>query len=188
MLEPEYAKAAGELESNADVKLVKVDATQHGDLAQEFGVGGYPTLKFFKNGNKEALEYGGGRSAPEIVSWIEKKSGPAVLEVNGADAAKEATENNAVIVVAFRFFNEFPYKNIDDAFFVKKNCPLIFFSNDDLYIFYDNFIYINSSHHIICNHMRSLEIGSLAFAFLLNWQILNQRSGIPKCKITKFLL
>jgi len=100
-LTPEYAKAAQELASNDDVKLVKIDATIENDLAQNYNVGGYPTLKFFKNGNMDAIEYGGGRTADEIVSWINKKSGPPALTIEGADAAKAASADNEVIVVTF---------------------------------------------------------------------------------------
>lgn len=33
------------------IKLGKVDATIESELAEKFGIRGYPTLKFFKNGN-----------------------------------------------------------------------------------------------------------------------------------------
>jgi protein disulfide-isomerase A1 len=102
-LAPEYAKAAQELEeAGSEIKLVKVDATIHGELAKEFGVGGYPTLKWFKGSDRKApVDYKGGRKHPEIVSWLKKKSGPPVIAIDGADAATKFAADNEVAVVGF---------------------------------------------------------------------------------------
>lgn len=67
-LAPEYAAAATELkEIKPDVVLAKVDATEQTELAERFGVEGYPTLKWFVNGT--ASDYGGGRDecAPDAL-------------------------------------------------------------------------------------------------------------------------
>ena len=48
-LAPEYAKAAQRLrENNPPYYIAKVDATENKQLAEKFGIRGFPTLFFFK--------------------------------------------------------------------------------------------------------------------------------------------
>merc|ERR1712176_701358 len=97
-LAPEYAKAAGALaEKDSPIKLGKLDATEESKTAEKFEVRGYPTLKFFKNG--KPMEYGGGRTADTIVSWVEKKTGPPAKALANAEEVTAFTEGKNVAVV-----------------------------------------------------------------------------------------
>jgi protein disulfide-isomerase A6 len=74
-LAPEW-KVAGETFQDGDgITIAAVDATEHPDLASEYGVQGYPTIKYFAAGSKEPEEYMGGRTADTIVEWVNDKVG-----------------------------------------------------------------------------------------------------------------
>ncbi|KAF6244014.1 thioredoxin-like protein [Scenedesmus sp. NREL 46B-D3] len=62
-LKPEYAKAATDLKKHDDkIVIGMVDATVESDLGQKFGVQGYPTLKWFVDGELVS-DYSGPRDA-----------------------------------------------------------------------------------------------------------------------------
>ena len=77
----------------------QVDATANRDLGSRFGVQGFPTLKFFRNG--KASDYGGGRTKDTIVSWVNKKSGPAARTLTSTDEAEAIIESQDVVVIGF---------------------------------------------------------------------------------------
>ncbi|GAA0141037.1 chaperone [Lithospermum erythrorhizon] len=74
-LAPIYEKVASAFKNEDDVVIANLDADKHKDLAQKYGVSGYPTLKFFPKGNKAGEEYDGGRDLDEFVTFINEKSG-----------------------------------------------------------------------------------------------------------------
>lgn len=99
-LAPEYAKAATKLkDEGSTIKLAKVDATVHNELAQKYGVRGYPTLKFFRNGQDS--EYNGPRQAEGIVGWLKKKTGFPATKLVDSDAAKKYVDEREVAVIGF---------------------------------------------------------------------------------------
>jgi protein disulfide-isomerase A1 len=99
-LAPEWDKAAADLASSGDAaKLAKVDATIATGLAEKFAIKGFPTIAFFKNGKK--IEYNAGRTAPDIVAWLKKQSGPAAKTIDTAAQLLAAQESNEVIVVGY---------------------------------------------------------------------------------------
>jgi len=114
-LTPEYEQAAETLAKNDPPFFVaKVDATEQKKVSEEFGVQGFPTLKWFHNG--EATDYQGGRTADAIVSWILKKTGPASTELT-CDALKEKT-------AADKFTIAFFGANLDDALYTDAHVKL----------------------------------------------------------------
>jgi len=99
-LAPEYVKAAQTLaDKDSTIKLGKVDATEESKLAEKFDVRGYPTLKFYKNGKDQ--EYNGGRTADTIVTWLEKKTGPAAKTLENVEASKAYIAENDIAIVGF---------------------------------------------------------------------------------------
>lgn len=95
-LAPEYAQAAQMLkDSEHDIRLAKVDATVNQELAADFQVQGYPTLKFFKN--RVLREYSGPREAQGIYDWLVKKAGPAAKDLPTIEAAEEFVSDNAFL-------------------------------------------------------------------------------------------
>ncbi|XP_033209984.1 protein disulfide-isomerase [Belonocnema kinseyi] len=99
-LAPEYVKAAEKLdELKSEIKLAKIDATLQQELAEQHNVRGYPTLKFYRKGS--VIEYGGGRSADEIVNWLLKKTGPAAKDLLSVDDAKAFIDGQNVAIVGF---------------------------------------------------------------------------------------
>lgn len=99
-LAPEYVKAAQTLkDSNSEVRLAKVDAPEETSLAEKYQVRGYPTLKFFRDGKPS--DYAGGRTAPEMVNWLNKKTGPAAQTIEDAAALKALTDKEEVVAVGF---------------------------------------------------------------------------------------
>ncbi len=67
---PEWAALATNLKG--EVKVAKVDATENSGIASRFGVRGYPTIKFFPNGQKDdssAIDYDGGRNEAAMADW-----------------------------------------------------------------------------------------------------------------------
>uniref|UniRef100_A0A8C6SHJ8 Protein disulfide-isomerase n=1 Tax=Neogobius melanostomus TaxID=47308 RepID=A0A8C6SHJ8_9GOBI len=96
---PEFAKAAGMLKAEgSEIRLGKVDATEETELAQDYGVRGYPTIKFFKGGDKASPK---NTLADDMVTWLKKRTGPAVAALDGVTGAESLIADNEVAVIGF---------------------------------------------------------------------------------------
>jgi protein disulfide-isomerase A6 len=99
-----WADAATKLKGK--MHLGALDATQHQSTAQEFGVQGYPTIKYFAPGSSEPEDYDGGRTAEAIVRWAEEKfaeniSPPEVVEAVSSSVVGGACEKHPLCVLSF---------------------------------------------------------------------------------------
>nr|XP_034307148.1 protein disulfide-isomerase A5-like isoform X2 [Crassostrea gigas] len=76
-MKPAYGEAAAKLkQEKIDGVLAAVDATAEQALGTRFNIRGYPTLKYFKNG-QEAFDYQSGRSTNDLVSFMKDPKEPA---------------------------------------------------------------------------------------------------------------
>ncbi|KAM7481759.1 hypothetical protein LguiB_006342 [Lonicera macranthoides] len=74
-LAPTYEKVATAFSMEEDVVIANLDADKYKDLAEKYGVGGFPTLKFFPKNNKAGEDYDGERDLEDFVSFINEKCG-----------------------------------------------------------------------------------------------------------------
>uniref|UniRef100_A0A4W6ETF4 Protein disulfide-isomerase n=1 Tax=Lates calcarifer TaxID=8187 RepID=A0A4W6ETF4_LATCA len=102
-LEPVYAEAAGKLkEEEPEMRLAKVDAIEEKELAEEFDIGGFPTLKLFINGDrKQPVDFTGKRSAEGIIQWMKRRTGPGAPVLDSAESAAQFIDAHNICVVGF---------------------------------------------------------------------------------------
>lgn len=76
-LAPTWESLATDFANDENVVIAKVDAdaTQNKAWAKSQGVSGYPTIKFYPAGTKEAVDYKGGRSENDLVKYINLQAG-----------------------------------------------------------------------------------------------------------------
>ena len=105
-LAPAWADAASQLKGK--VKLGALDATKETIKASEYGVRGYPTIKWFPGGVKTASdvkEYEGGRSASDIVNFALDKfkanmPPPELVQITTQATVDKACGGNQLCIVA----------------------------------------------------------------------------------------
>ena len=78
-LAPIYDAAADKVEAKGLMKMGKIDATEEVSLAKRYGVKGYPTLKYLRDG--ELHKYTGERTVDGFVEFAEKMNGEAIQEI-----------------------------------------------------------------------------------------------------------
>ncbi|XP_030636529.1 protein disulfide-isomerase A2 [Chanos chanos] len=102
-LEPVYAEVASQLKNESSpVRLAKVDATEEKELAEEFEVTGFPTLKFFTDGKRQnATEFTGKRGKKDILQWLERHVGPSATLLENVKDTQKLLDAHDVVAVGF---------------------------------------------------------------------------------------
>lgn len=70
-LAPKFEALSNSFPAEENVKFAEVDASNERRIAGKYQIQGYPTLKFFLNG--EAISYESGREENEMKEWLLKK-------------------------------------------------------------------------------------------------------------------
>lgn len=81
------------------IALAKIDANEESnrELAGQFEIRGFPTLKILRNGGKSSQDYKGPRDAEGIVDYLKKQSGPASAEIKSAEDASDLIKNVFIV-------------------------------------------------------------------------------------------
>lgn len=114
---PDYKEAAEELK-DTPYKLAKVDATKETKCAENAGVGGYPTLKFFIKG--EMKEFSGERTKDGIVKWVKERVEKYNDQINNKKSGEPEIDDDVYVLTDETFDN---FVNTNDYVFVKFYAP-----------------------------------------------------------------
>ncbi|KAL2127879.1 hypothetical protein VTI74DRAFT_10024 [Chaetomium olivicolor] len=102
-LAPTWEALAETFASEPNVLIAKVDADAPNGkaTAAEYGVSGYPTIKFFPAGSTTPEDYAGGRSEEAFVKFLNEKAGTHRAAGGGVDATAGTVEALDTIVAKF---------------------------------------------------------------------------------------
>nr|CAB3267136.1 protein disulfide-isomerase TMX3-like [Phallusia mammillata] len=94
-LEPTWLEIGRQMAIDSpDVAIARLDATKYSSLTSQYGVRGFPTIKFFKFGRQ--FEYNGARTKQSIMSFALRAKGPEVLPLKSVLDLKQAKKDKPV--------------------------------------------------------------------------------------------
>nr|GEU58056.1 probable protein disulfide-isomerase A6 [Tanacetum cinerariifolium] len=114
-LAPTYESLAAAFKNEEDVVIANLDADNAKDLAEKYGVSGYPTIKFFPKTNKDGEDYEGGRDIDSFVTFINEKCGTS------RDAKGQLTSTAGIIAELDSLVKEFVSAGSDEKKAVYAN-------------------------------------------------------------------
>ena len=125
-LAPEYERAARQLSQlSKPIKLAKIDATVEKELAERFGVTGYPTLFIFRRGKH--LKYEGPREELGIVHYMKEQQKPPSLQIKSMnDLEKKQADDYPTVLGVFSKETEPLFELYEDAVNSIRSRPYVF--------------------------------------------------------------
>ena len=78
------------------VRLAKIDADEHSSVKETYEVRGFPTIIYFSN--SQQIKYNGQRTKEFMVNWLNKKTKPAVTELEVSQLGELSTNGKVNIV------------------------------------------------------------------------------------------
>lgn len=74
-LAPIYEKVATTFVSESKCAVAKINAEDHSNSSSTFGIKGFPTLKYFPAGSITPVDYTGGRTEEDFISFLNEQCG-----------------------------------------------------------------------------------------------------------------
>ncbi|KAG1622067.1 hypothetical protein G6F45_011204 [Rhizopus arrhizus] len=93
-LAPTWEALASQLQN--EVNIGEVNCVDHGDICNEHGIEGYPTLLLFGNG--KPINYNGDRSLMSLINFAKANAGPVVKQVNMGELEKYVKAKDVSLV------------------------------------------------------------------------------------------
>lgn len=87
-MKPAYDQLATKYADSASVGIFDVDCTKEQDLCGKHEVRGYPTIKYYKDGDKAGESYNGGRTYDALDSWV-KETLERACDVNSPEGCTD---------------------------------------------------------------------------------------------------
>jgi len=78
----------------SDTYVAKVDCTKEQSICSKYGVQGYPTIKFFRKGKEQPEDFNGGRTADDIIEFINKNAGTRLKTQKPEETVLTLTPSN----------------------------------------------------------------------------------------------
>lgn len=147
--EPTYNEVARRVKSSGmNVRIVRVDGNKNEQSSSEWGIQGFPTIKFVRLRNNSKLEYSGERNVDTIMRYLDGKLNRKVLPLSDFAHLKQLEQEKNVFILFCAANTTYP-----DIF---AQVDKVMSQYDDLELFYsDNSEVVNG---LSCNSQNKPDV------------------------------